>query len=247
MQNEKLNKILSQIMGLMALANSSPYPEESASAMDMARKLMLKYNIDETDLSRKSPNEEVIEIDFAVAHSDENYTIQIAYWLAESFMVKTMMVKTNVGEDKIKFETSLRFIGKRADVSVSTFVYAYMCSILVNKANEYNKTHKGKRAKQDFSLGFVNAVCEKLKILKVENEIKMSAQETEQVNALVVIKNALINKYMDEKYGKDRFEGGGQNVNVDPNAYQAGVIEGEKHGIFRGVEEKVNSKPKLNS
>jgi len=50
MQNEKLNKILSQIMGLMALANSSPYPEESASAMDMARKLMLKYNIDDARL-----------------------------------------------------------------------------------------------------------------------------------------------------------------------------------------------------
>jgi hypothetical protein len=238
MSQEKINKILRQIAVLMTLADNSPYPEECASALNKARLLMMKYNISESELSSSDPSDGIIEIDFAVAKSATNYTINLSYWLSEAFNVRCLMVKRNIGEDQIKFESSIRFIGKQSDVSVATYVYCYMCSILNTKATEYAATHKGKKIKESFSMGFIDSVCEKLKILKAENDKKIfTQQETEQINALVIATNALINQYMKNKYGEDLFEGGGNKVEFSPDAYRDGIVEGNKHGIFRGVEE----------
>jgi len=234
MNNDKFNKVLSQISKLLAMANGSSFPEEAASFLEKARLLMQKYQIDESQLN--GTKEEIIEIDFMVAKSELNYTINLSYWLSEAFSVKCVMVKTNIGKTTIEFESSIRFIGKKADVSVSTYVYAYLCGILANKSKEYSKTHKGKKVVQAYSLGFVDAVCLKLKVLKAENDMKLTPTETEQINTLMVINNSLIKKHMNEKYGEDRFEGGGNKVNVDPNAYQKGYETGEQQGIFRGVQ-----------
>lgn len=242
---DKLSKIIKQINQLFALANSSPYPEECALAIEKARVLMLKYQISEEQLNSKT-QEEIIEIDFNVIKSAMNYTIQIAHYLSKAFNCKSIMVKRNVGLEQIKFENSLRFIGSKSDIAVCTYVYCCVCSILDVKVTEYCKDHKGKRIKHDFSLGFIEAVCLKLSQIYEENNKKeFNSSELEQINALVVIKNDLIVKYMNEKYGTDNFESGGQKVEFNPNAYTDGWNEGEKVNINRGIDNNYKSKKEI--
>lgn len=241
--NEKIVKIIKQIQNLLALSASSPFPEESASALEKARLLIEKYHIDEAQLNNQTSSiDDIIEIDFMVASSALNYTIKFSYWLSEAFNCKNIMVKRNIGTDQIKFESSIRFIGKQSDISICSFVYCYMCSILENKATDYAKQNKGKRIKHDFSLGFVENVCNRLKILKQENDAKLTPSESEQLNALVVSTKALINNYIDKKYGDDKFESGGNKIEFNPNAYHDGYKEGEKYGFFRGIGETKNHK-----
>jgi len=45
-----MSDIYSKIAHLLELASNNPSEEEAASAMNMARRLMMKYNIDQREL-----------------------------------------------------------------------------------------------------------------------------------------------------------------------------------------------------
>jgi hypothetical protein len=236
MANDKFRKVLDQINKLLALAaNKGAYENEAANALEAARKLMLKYDIDEFQLSEAAA--EIIEIDFALSHSSEQYMLRLAYYLCKAFRVTSVIVKTNIGIDKIKLESSVRFIGRKPDIAVASFVLAYMERILDIKSAEYYKTVKKKTKKTipEYSLGFVTAVCEKLKQIEEIELAKITPAETGTVNALVVCTNALVSNYMKEKY-PNTFDGKENTVKVNANNFSAGYTEGEKYGIFRGVE-----------
>ena len=236
MANEKFRKVLEQINKLLALAaNEGAYENEAANALEAARKLMLKYDIDEFQLSEAAA--EIIEVDYVISHASDKYMLRLAYWLCKAFRVTSIVIKTNIGTDKIKFKSSVRFIGKKADVRVSTFVFMYMQCILQIKSTEYYKTAKKKNSKtvKEYSLGFVTAVCEKLKQMEEESFPSITPEETEATNALVVCTNALVANYMKEKY-PNMFDGKESTVKFNPDNFQAGYKEGEKYGIFRGVE-----------
>lgn len=237
MTKEKFAKIIDQIIKLRNLGNGTSFPDEAASALEMARKLMLRYDIDEAQLSGVS--EEIIEITFAISHTSEKYLLRFSWWISKAFRTRALWIKTNVGIDKIKLQSSIRFIGKKADVAVSTFVFAYIEDILNVKADEYYKIveKKTRKTKSEYSLGFITAVCMKLEQLEQEALAAMTPIETEETTALIVVSNALINTYMDEKY-PNRNEGKNQTVKFDVNNYQKGFEAGEKQGIFRGVESK---------
>lgn len=240
-------KIIEQIQKLLALAASSTFPDEVANALDKVRILKLKYDISDAQINTPKNDNDIIEIDFGIAYSASNYTIRLAYWLCQSFNVTTFMINRNVGGKEIKFEKSIRFIGRKSDVSIATFVYCYVCAILDSKSKEYYKERKTKkRAKEDFSLGFIDAVCQKLNEIKIENDKRnFTPSEVEQINALVVTTNALVNQYIKDKYGDDNFNTGGKKINIDNNSYCDGFEEGQKVGIFAGIEEHSNNRKEI--
>ena len=236
MANEKLKKVLEQINKLLALAaNKGAYENEAANALEAARKLMLKYDIDEFQLSEAAA--EIVEVDFVMSHSSEQYILRLAYWLCKAFRVTSIVVKTNTGIDNIKFESSIRFIGRKPDIAVSSFVFCYMEAIINNKADEYYDMVKKKTRKtiSEYSLGFVTAVCEKLKQMEVDHFVSITPEETNSTHALVLCTGALVANYMKEKY-PNTFDGKESTVKFNPDNFQAGYKEGEKYGIFRGVE-----------
>ena len=242
MANEKLKKVLEQINKLLALAaNKGAYENEAANALEAARKLMLKYDIDEFQLSEAAA--EIIEVDFAMSHSSEQYILRLAYWLCKAFRLTSVVVKTNIGTDKIKLESSVRFIGRKPDIAIASFVFVYMEGIHNIKADEYYTIAKKKtnKTRSEYSLGFVTAVCEKLKQMEEESFPSITPEETEATNALVVCTNALVANYMKEKY-PNMFDGKESTVKFNPDNFQAGYKEGEKYGIFRGVENNENKK-----
>lgn len=242
MSPEKHNSIIEKIKKLFALSKS-PNPNEAALALERARALMVQYSIEQSELAADQI-EDIIEIDFAVSSRfNTPYTI-LAYWIGEAFFIKPVLSKTKTGYHKV--DNKIKFIGTKSDLSVGTYVYSYVLSIMTSKSEEYYQSIKStkakwsplaaKKVKTDFSIGFIDAVCQKLKQLKKEHETTYK-YETETLNALVVVKNSNIQKYMDEKIGKTTQSK--SKVSYDRNHYSSGVVEGEKTGIFRGVQHNV--------
>lgn len=233
MKDPKYLKVLDKIRKLLALAQS-PNENEAALALSRAKELMLRYNIDNMDLENDSV-EDIIEIDFKISHQHEESSLRFVYWLGKAFLVKPILIKRNIGEDKIKFEKFIRFIGKQADVAVSTFVFSYMMNILDIKSKEYSKK---KQIRKDFDLGFITAICKKLEQIEESRISGMTFHDEHPENALVVSSNALIESFIKEKYNDKINEGKQTEVEFDPNAFHDGFVQGEKQGIFAGVENK---------
>jgi hypothetical protein len=231
MEQPKYLKVLDQIRKLLALASNNTNEHEAALALLKAKEIMLKYNIDNIDLEKDS-KEDIIEVDFKISHSSEEYTLRFVYWLGKAFLVKPILIKRNIGNDKIKFEKYIRFIGKTPDVAVSTFVFSYMMNILDQKSKEYSTKLKKRK---DYDLGFVTAVCDKLKKMEDERIIGQTFYEDHPENALIISSNALINQYIKEKYDDKLNEGKKLDIEFNPDNYMAGYLEGGKHGIFAGI------------
>lgn len=231
----KYLKILDKIRKLLALSKS-PNENEAAVALAMAQELMLRYNIDNIDLEQES-TEDIIEIDFKISYQAEESSLRFVYWLGKAFFVKPILIKRNIGQDKIKFERYIRFIGKQADVAVTTYVFSYMMTILDNKGKEYTKKIK---IRKDYDFGFVTAVCEKLEKIEEDkrNSTIFNVNEAKNESALILSSRSLIKSFIKEKYGDKINDGKQQEIEFDLDAFRDGYVEGEKHGIFVGVETK---------
>lgn len=231
----KYLKILDKIRKLLALSKS-PNENEAAVALAMAQELMLRYNIDNIDLEQES-TEDIIEIDFKISYQAEESSLRFVYWLGKAFFVKPILIKRNIGQDKIKFERYIRFIGKQADVAVTTYVFSYMMTILDNKGKEYTKKIK---IRKDYDFGFVTAVCEKLEKIEEDkrNSTIFTVNEAKNESALILSSRSLIESFIKEKYGDKINDGKQQEIEFDLDAFRDGYVEGEKHGIFVGVETK---------
>jgi hypothetical protein len=228
------SKIISIIRKLLALGKS-PNVNEAASAIEKARILMQKYNLLDSDINQTT--EDIIEIDFILSHTSKDQSLKLAFYL-KAFNVRPIQIKRNIGVEKIKFEESVRFIGKVADVAVATYIFCYVNENVERYATDYVKKIKKDKTKikYDFSLGFISAVCNKLIELQKENDAKLTPTETDQINALVVCTNALINQYMKEKYEDKLHDANDVKVNVNQNAYADGYEKGSQQGLYRGVE-----------
>ena len=231
----KYLKILDKIRKLLALAQS-PNENEAALALAMAKDLMLRYNIDNIDLEQET-TEDIIEIDFKISHQAEESSLRFVYWLGKAFLVRPILIKRNIGQDKIKFERYIRFIGKQADVAASTYIFSFIMSILDKKEKEYSKKSK---IKKDYSLGFITAVCDKLKQIEEDrrNNQVYTIDEAKQETSLILASFGLINNFIKNKYGDKLNDGKQSDVEFDLDAFRDGYTEGLKQGIFAGVESK---------
>lgn len=231
----KYLKILDKIRKLLALAQS-PNENEAALALAMAKDLMLRYNIDNIDLEQET-TEDIIEIDFKISHQAEESSLRFVYWLGKAFLVRPILIKRNIGQDKIKFERYIRFIGKQADVAVATFVFSYMMNILDTKGKEYSKKIK---IRKDYDFGFVTAVCTKLEQIEEDrrNNQVYTIDEAKQETSLILASFGLINSFIKNKYGDKLNDGKQSDVEFDLDAFRDGYTEGLKQGIFAGVESK---------
>lgn len=243
MTKENLSPVVDRIKKLFALSKS-PNENEAALALSRAQELMFKYNVEQEDLVTDEVDE-IVEITFKVTARFSEYKNTLAYWIGQAFMVKPLLFKMKEVKYPSRTVHHIKFIGTKSDLSVATFVYGYLVDIIDAKALEYYHSIKSilgkhspsesRKIKSDYSRGFVLALTEKFKAII---KLKMRNIYTEQVsNALVVVKEARIQKYIDDKEMdiKDR-KGGSSDIN--PNHYYSGKDAGEKQGIHAGIGNK---------
>jgi hypothetical protein len=235
-------KILDQIKKLFSLSKS-PNEYEAALALEKAHQLMLKYNIEHQDLAKDHVSD-IVEIDFEMTKRYTIPTETLAYHVGQCFFIKPILIKTDKG-----CQDRLRFIGEVSDISVGTYVFSYLVSLLDTKVKEYLEIYKTKnqdknlrgksaKVKKDYSCGFVFALVKKFEEVKKENEknnIKNNIYTAETCTALVIVKNELIKKYIEEQLGAT-YPGGPDPEEFNQNHFDAGYKEGDKYGIHRGIQ-----------
>ena len=238
MSPEQHLNIIEKIKKLFALSKS-PNENEAAFALEKARNMMNQYNIEHAELSTEDATD-IVEIDFALSAKFNTPTTVLAYWLGQAFNIKPIIIKTSTGYHKS--EKKIKFIGTKADISVATYVYGYVLNLVDIKSKEYFENIRyskdrwtpsaAKKAKTDFAHGFVRSISKKLEAMKVEREVE-NKYETEVLNALVVVKNRNIDNYIKDNVGKLSKRSSKSSYNREH--FGAGSAEGDKHGIFRGV------------
>lgn len=132
---ESNDKIIKKIRGLLAIARDNENAEEeSQSAFLMAQKLMLKYSIDEMDIS---DNESGFESEI----NTEQVTIykKLFWWernlsaiIANNFRVKCFTTTQNR-------KTAVKFYGFGRDLQLAKEMYILAYDFMVHSANRYAK------------------------------------------------------------------------------------------------------------
>ena len=238
MSDEKFKQVIEKIKKCFALSKSDN-ENEAALALENARRMMLKYNIEQSDLV-KNDVEDIEEIDFELASKFNTPATQLAYWVGKAFMVRPIIMKNKTGYHKVS--SKIRFIGATSDLSAGTYIWSYLLNIIENKSQEYYLSVKhtkakwapleAKKVKSDYAYGFVVSLSEKLKAMEEERKVK-NPYEEQISNALVVVKDSLITKYINDSLGKLKTQK--SSITYNKNHMEAGYSEGERTGIHKGV------------
>jgi hypothetical protein len=239
MTEQKRSGIIDKIKKLFALGQSSN-PNESALAIAKATELMNQHGIDHGDLTNLTIDD-ISEIDFPLMLKSNDHSIHLSFFIGKAFNLKPVTISGR-NQEGVK-EKKIRFYGSVEDLSVGTFIFEYITNLAeINsktyfesiryKKDKWTPSEAGKK-KADYKFGFVDAICIKLKEIQAENDAKNKYQQ-EVSNAIMVVKDSLINRYIQQNLGKVK-QGKPKTLNTDVNAYNNGFEKGEKTGLHRGV------------
>ena len=201
---------------------------------------MLSYNLNDSDLVENQVDD-IVELDFELSARFQTSSATLAYHISKAFFCQAIIMKTNTGFHKVS--NKIRFIGAKSDIEVSGYIYSYLLQILSTKAEDYYKSIKhtknkwspleAKKVKSDFEYGFVIAISEKLKAIRDEREVN-NQYDTKVSNALVVVKNDIIQAHIDNKIGKLKTTT--KKVSYNKEHFGAGHNVGNATGIHRGID-----------
>lgn len=219
MDKTKRDEIIQKIRGCFALGdvNRNPSPEEAATALAMAQKLMNEYQISLVEIegaNAEDTPEDIIEERLDAARRWESLLTMVCVNL---FGVKSIQKNSYAGRFHV-------FIGFDSDVALSIEVYKILKAEIEQMAKMWRKTNNGGRVDQ-FSLGVVLTLLERSWVKPVQSTPEMQTK----INALVVVKNNAVEKWTDEKYPNLRNIRGGSVRSS--HALLAGRVAGQNVGL----------------
>ena len=216
--------VLGRLKKVLALTDS-PNEHEAETAVQKARRLLLRYNIDAVQLDdeRRFAHRHL----GAIKGRRASYELWLAQILHEFFFVEIIWVESyRPGEDK--GGTVLQVCGTLANLEMAEYVYGYLTELLDRLWREYKKERKlrGNRERQRYFAGVLEGFFNKLQ----EQERTIQADE-----ALVWKGDGELQEYY--RYLHPRVQTRyGRGVTVS-DAYRHGLEDGRKVTIHRPVGE----------
>ena len=214
--DEKREKMIEKIKKMMALAENNPSEEEALSAALQAHKLMMKYNIHESEVTLEEVKEDIVSIFSEQKHNSSlhKWRKQLGVIVAKAFRCKCYIS----GKDVV-------FRGYKDDAQLALDVYLMLYTVgdrLGSKAytEQLSETGSGKGAYNSFVVGFLYGVRDAF---------------DEQCTALMVITPKEVEEDWENfsanmKTSKTSFAA------VDRELYNKGYAEGKQAVKSRAVE-----------
>ena len=214
---EKREKMIEKIKKMMALAENNPSEEEALSAALQAHKLMMKYNIHESEVTLEEVKEDIVSIFSEQKHNSSlhKWRKQLGAIVARAFRCKCYIS----GKDVV-------FRGYKDDAQLALDVYLMLYTVgdrLGSKAytEQLAETGSGKGAYNSFVVGFLYGVRDAF---------------DEQCTALMVITPKEVEEDWESfsahmKTSKDSF------TVVDRELYKKGYAEGKQAVKSRAIED----------
>lgn len=241
MNNEKMESMIKKIQGLLALASDNTNEAEAQSAFVMAQKLMIKYNI---ELSEIEGTEDVSNVTQgqATAYKTVNWQEKmLASIIAENFRVKHYYNSRYVyGSGRRK--KCIMFFGLEQDVKIAKEIFVLASDILENYAKKFVKHRYSvmvgvgrsrelhKRLKDSYMLGFLQGLNEKLKTQRFALQ--------EEFGLVVLMPQVVHDEY--DKFSSNFTKSTATRI-PDANesrAYQQGFKDGEKVDYTKSTLDK---------
>lgn len=170
--NEKIEKMINKVQGLIKLSEKNDNDEEAQSAFLMAQKLMLKYHISADSLQSAADSEDQVT-------NNDVTTLKRLYWwekvlakvITDNFRVKGFTHSIYVNGKK---KSKIVFMGLDDDLKIAKEMYVLTYEAIQHYAKKYiNKYYKDqdisrKRGlteylKQSYMQGFLHGLEDKFK------------------------------------------------------------------------------------
>lgn len=218
---EKREKIIEKIKKMMALAENNPSEEEAISAALQAHKLMMKYNIHESEVTLEEVKEDIVSIFSEQKHNSSlhKWRKQLGAIVARAFRCKCYIS----GKDVV-------FRGYKDDAQLALDVYLMLYTVgdrLGSKAytEQLSETGSGKGAYNSFVVGFLYGVRDAF---------------DEQCTALMVITPKEVEEDWESFYANMKTSKTSKTsfTVVDRELYEKGYAEGKQAVKSRAIEDK---------
>ena len=224
MTHEK-EKLLERIKKCLMLGDHkrNNSPEEVATALNFAKRMMKQYNISLLEIQLDEMKEEEVVEGEGVVKRKFKYWEQYLSNVVAKFCSVGIFVRTSRNGWGRTVRQRVVFFGLKEDVEMAEQTYSILRKVILKMAT--NHGYKGTDSKS-YCAGVVNTLSE-----RVDNEEKMSEEEEKKCTAVMVIKNQIVKKYeetLDLKKGQSRSQ------NIDYSAYDHGKRDGHHVNLRPG-------------
>lgn len=217
-----MEKIITRVKALLAMAKDTSSPNEAAIALERARKLVDKYQLENIDELPAQTS----EFNYCIKGDKQRYWISaMAYGLARLNDCITKSEPLPAGE------YAYSFFGFPEDAETCRFMLQYLVETGL-KLYQSNKTKlglKGLGDKNDFLIGYAYEVC--CRINSIIDERNRHIVTNRKSNSLSISKLALVK----QRYGEQQVAVA-QTKLANVNAYNGGVDAGKYIHLGRFVE-----------
>ena len=188
-KHEAEERVLTRVARLLALADS-PNEHEAQAAMSAAQRLMLRYNIEETDAKERSRRYGFRQVGRITGRVSESERL-LAGLLGEHFFVEIIWVPAY---DTLQGKTGrvLEICGTEANLEMASYVHAYLTHTAQQlwQAHQRSRGIRSNRDRQTFLAGVMLGFCERL-----TNERTQQASE-----GLVWVGDAELDTYLHRRH-----------------------------------------------
>jgi hypothetical protein len=227
--------IIHKIRSLRAKATNAASTEaEIEAALAAITKLMMKHDIDETDLAESQRTSEARHYETGV-HLNETDAIINRCWNGICTLTETKLWRT-----KERKGAKYSYIGDPVDVEMA--IYLHEMIVIHGRRGWYayraNLSETGQKKNSQSRFDFYSSFGDRINA-RMKEFAKMRMEQRSST-ALVVRKDTLIKEKMDEMGIKLRKSRASQKVARDVNAYYAGVSAADRVNLnrpFRGATE----------
>lgn len=167
-----IEDVHAKIMALLELSKNNPSEEEASRAAEMARKMMMKWNIDERDLKTRSP------VDYGEPHDlDRDY-----------FKILAHIVQKATGTTFIyRSDETFRIVGRRVNTQVAHTLLMFLADQVERLYKTFLPSGLTKAARAQYRKDFKRN-CAMRMLRRAEEELRAASKTGTD---LVVISNEL--------------------------------------------------------
>lgn len=230
------DRVLSRVRKLLALGQSS-HRHEAEAAMAKAHELIARHSLDlhaggktlsYCSLSLGEPK---------VRHPTADYAL--SQLLRDFYLVETLWISAWVLRSA-RMGKILEVSGTRENVLMASYVYDFLHRTIEEQWNVEGVAHGySVRRRNDFALGLLVGFRERLAAKDVE-----LVREGEGIKAMVLHRDAALNKYFRERYPRLRTIGG-RGGYIDPEAHEAGKAVGRNTVISKPIDRNAPTSPRF--
>ncbi|MEZ4743783.1 MAG: DUF2786 domain-containing protein [Bdellovibrionota bacterium] len=229
---------------LLALAESSN-EHEALLAMEKVRELYSKHHLEQ--ISKLSPDDHVCLIINHKRRKIYSYQSKICQILSKHFFVK--LIYTSLYDSQLMVSHKVvELMGTRENVLMSEYVYWFLYNNLNSLWNERKKSLKGSsglvKKKNSYFLGVLTGFDKKLSENKKKSAITTEKDPNIHDNQLLVIGQGYLDQYAKKRYPKTQSRCWGA-TSGDSNSFYAGMGDGQKLNLHRGIHSRSTGKAKL--